>query len=215
MSRATLLLMLAALFVSGPVYGQVGLGVRVGTNGPGIELTAPIGNTLNARLGVNFLPVNHLGFLTQDDVTVAYRAEARVRSASLLIDWHLFEGSFRLSTGAMYNGSSVGLVVEPTDEVKAGNRTFTTDMIGRIDGTLDYPNKLVPYLGFGFGNAVSRNKRIGMVLDLGAIFSGAPQFVARGDGMIAPTAQQDTVVTEALRSFNVYPVVSLGMTLRL
>jgi hypothetical protein len=215
MSRSSLLLMLAALFVAGPVYGQVALGLRVGTNGPGMEVTAPVGNTLNVRLGGNYLPVNYLGSYTENDVTVAYTAQARLQSGSLLVDWHPFRGSFRMSAGAMYNGSSVGLLIEPTDEMQAGNRTFTTDMMGRIDGTLDYPNKFGPYAGIGFGNAVSKNKRLGMVFDLGAMFSGAPQFVASGEGMIAPTAQQDTDITKALRSFNVYPVVSLGMTFRL
>jgi hypothetical protein len=56
---------------------------------------------LNLRGGVNGLNIDH-DFNSND---VEYSADVKLLSGDLLVDWHPFGGSFRLSAGIAYDGN--------------------------------------------------------------------------------------------------------------
>ena len=72
-----------------------------------------------------------------------------------------------------------------------------------------------PYAGIGFGNSVRPGGRVAFALDLGVLYTGSPRIQMEGDGMIAPTAEQGPDIEADLEGVKLYPVLSLGLSLRL
>jgi hypothetical protein len=207
---------LAFLFLLVPdVSAQtVSAGVRAGTLGPGAEIATPLTPKLNVRLGAGYLPYSHTEIMSTDDLDVSLTADARVQTASAFLDVYPFGGMFRFSGGLVYNNTSVDMLVLPTDDLQAGNRTFTVEQIGSLSGVLDYKSKIAPFAGFGLGNPVSPGGRVTVMLDAGAMYSGPPQVVMSGTGMIGPSSEQDVMITERLDELRWYPVISLGLAFR-
>jgi hypothetical protein len=214
--RTILVLLVVLLFAPHDALAQrLGVGLRAGTHGPGFELASPITGKLNARLGLGYLPYSLKDTHIEDDFTVDYSLDASVQTASALVDFHPFGGTFRLTTGLMYNGTNAKMMVLSTEDLQVGNRTFSAEEIGTLEGVFDYGSKVAPYAGLGLGNPVSSGGRLTVMFDLGVMYSGAPRFKASGTGMIGPSAEQDALITEAFETFVLYPVLSLGLAFRL
>jgi hypothetical protein len=212
--RCCAVLVILALCVPNLFAQRVALGVKGGTLGGGAELTAGLTESLNLRIGGNFLPYSLTGEYTEEEVDIGYTGDLKMQTASLLLDWHPFANAFRLSGGAVYNGIKVDATAEPLTSYTVKNRTFSKEDLGTLSGTADYSSKLAPYAGLGFGNAV-RGSRIDVTLDVGVMYTNAPRLQMEGTGMIAPTAEQDEEISDAFTDLKLYPVVSLGLSVGL
>src|SRR4051794_13097974 len=76
-------------------HAQVGIGVKAGTQGPAFELTSASPPRLSGRLGIN-------GFSYSDRREaggIEYDADADLRTANALLDFHPGRGGFRLTGG--------------------------------------------------------------------------------------------------------------------
>ncbi len=209
--RCSAVLLILVLCVPNLFAQRLALGVKGGTLGGGAELTAGLTESLNLRIGGNFLPYSFNGDYTEEEVDIGYTADLRMQTASVLLDWHPFTNAFRLSGGAVYNGIQVDAVAEPLNSYTVKNRTFTKKQLGILSGSADYSSKIAPYAGLGFGNAV-RGSRFDVTLDVGVLYTNAPKLQMEGTGMIAPTAEQDHELSDAFTDLKLYPVVSLGLS---
>lgn len=206
---------LALLVIS--VYSQAfasgfAVSAKLGSLGGGAELTRSISQKWNARLGYNYASYSFGNTLQGKDVK--YDAEIAWGSVTLFGDWFPYEGSFHISPGLVYNNNELGLRVDPTETYTVGNRQYGPETLGSVSGKIDF-NKFAPYLGIGWGNPVSHDKRFGMTLDLGAFYQSSPKVTMTGEGMIAPTANQAPKIEDKLSGALVYLVVSLGFTFQL
>ncbi len=212
---ASIAVFVASYIAAPPLQAQrLGISLKGGTMGGGAEVTAGLTSSLNARVGGSFLPYSHQGNYTEEEVDVGYTADLSVQAASLLLDWHPFSNAFRISGGAFYNMTKVDAVAEPTESYTVKQRTFSREDLGHLSGQLDYEQKLAPYLGLGFGNAV-RGSRVDFAVDLGMIYTQSLALSMEGEGMLAPTANQADELEAALSDLQLYPVVSLGVSVRL
>ncbi|TVQ74762.1 MAG: hypothetical protein EA372_01540 [Chromatiaceae bacterium] len=194
--------------------GSFALGAKVGTTGLGLEGTYGLRENVNLRGGL-------YGFTYSTDVEetdVDYDADLKLRSAALLADWHPFNGGFRLSAGAYYNGNE--LTGAARGELDIGDGTQTYD--GSLDATIDW-RSFAPYLGIGYGNAV-QGGRWSFAFDAGVMFTGSPDVSLRGqvetddDGVRQQfredVREEERELQDDLDDFKYYPVVSLGVTYR-
>ncbi|ANB01867.1 hypothetical protein [Ectothiorhodospira sp. BSL-9] len=191
--------------------GSFALGAKVGTTGLGLEGTYGLRENVNLRGGL-------YGFTYSTDVEetdVDYDADLKLRSAALLADWHPFNGGFRLSAGAYYNGNE--LTGKAQGELDIGD---DGPYQGSLDATIDW-RSFAPYLGIGYGNAV-QGGRWSFAFDAGVMFTGSPDVSLKGrvnDPALQDEFDQDVrreqeELQDDLDDFKYYPVVSLGVTYR-
>lgn len=218
---------LLCLCAAGPAdAADVAIGAKGGTLGVGAELTVGLGRQWNTRLGIN-------GFDYSDErreaSDIEYDAEAQLRSAAALLDFHPGGRGFRLTAGAVWNGTTVeGSSLPPASGFYdiSGVRV-PADILGTLDAEAEF-DPIAPYVGLGWGNAVGANQKVGFSFDLGAVFQG------EADVELTPVLPADSplntpVAREALRillereaqdieeeaaEYDIYPVVAIGVTYR-
>ncbi len=194
---------------------HLALSARAGTLGPGIELTTSLYPQLNARLGVNYLPytVKEQAIEVDSDVDLYASGPVHVGGVSALVDWHPFRNHFRLSGGVYYNATRAEVDMELHDDYTINGYSFSPEKIGKIHGDVSFKSALNPYFGIGIGNAVAG--RLGLSLDIGGLYTNAFKVDLTGDGLIKDTAAQDKNLEDGFSSFKFYPVVTLGLNVKL
>lgn len=218
---------LLCLLSSGPANAaDVALGAKAGTLGLGVELTVGLGRQWNTRLGVNGFDYSD----RREASDIEYDAEARLRSATALVDFLPGGRGFRLTAGAVWNGTKVeGSSLPPASGFyDIGGVQVPVAILGTLDAEADF-DPVVPYLGLGWGNAVGANQKLGFSLDLGAVFQGEADVTLIP--VLPPGSPINTVpgAREALQilldreerdieddaaEYDIYPVVSIGVTYR-
>lgn len=201
---------------------EVGLGLRGGTMGYGVDLDIGLTERLNARLGYNFFSYDE----TIDDTDVSYDGELKINSFSALLDWHPFGGGFRLSLGAVTSGPKIEVVGTPTGgNYEIGDGEYSASEVGDLYGEVKIGNSVAPYVGLGYGNVARGNHRVTFLFDLGAVYGGDPEvtLTARCGASVPANRcaqlQNDVQAeitdlkndTDALQW---YPVVNLGIGIR-
>lgn len=206
--------------------------VKASTLGLGLELYRDLTPSLNARIGFNAFSQSE----DFDEGGIDYSGDMDLQNAALLLDWHPFKGWFRLTGGAMCNGNEITLESGSINEiVEFGDDELTVN--GKIDGTVDF-NTFAPYFGFGWGKPIGeKGSRWSMMLDFGVMFQGTPD----SDLSVSGTVTSDTAITfdgvtyaagdalptgyidqetqkeedelkKELDDFEIYPVVSIGIS---
>ena len=203
---------LSALLVTGGAAADgFGLGVKAGTLGFGVEGTFGLSESVNLRAGVNSYSVT--GDETASDIR--YDGKLELRTLALLLDWHPFAGTFRLTAGLMKNDNALRLTATPTASQTIGGTPYTPAQIGTLSGDVTFKST-APYAGIGWGNAARRG-RFGGVFEIGAMFQGKPKVSLRASGGLVSQADlnSEAQLAEAdLDDFKIYPVISLGLSFR-
>lgn len=188
------------------------LGAKAGTLGLGIEGTTRLSENFNLRGGINSYSISF------DETTnsVRYDVDLDLKSGALLLDWHPFTGTFRFSAGLLYNKNEANLTATPTSNVTIGNGTYSPAQVGTLSGDVKF-KKSAPYLGIGWGNAVSKGSPFGFTAEIGALFQGSPDVTLRsssGSVSQADLQREEQDVENKLDNFKVYPVLSIGFSYR-
>ncbi len=202
-----------------PAFAQQGTAIsgKFGTTGFGIEVVQSLREYVNGRIGVNLYNGRYDG-TTDDDI--AYDVDVSLRTVSFLVDWHPYEGEFRVCGGGLYNGNSVEVQANPTDSIEIGDTRYSPAEIGTLFYDVDFRN-IAPYLGIGVGNALQQGRAIGFVFDAGLLFQGSPRAELTTENSLLPyelirhdLQREEEEVEDDIRPFTVYPVVSFGFTYR-
>ena len=213
------LLVLPAL----PANAQIGIAVRAGTLGPGVEAAYQISPKLGIRATGSYLTYSHTELLDEEEVTISFDADATVGAVGAIFDFHPFGNFLRLSAGATVNLFEVSGNGIPTEEYCFGDeaggvcdgKVFTPQRMGSMGATISHPSGIAPYVGLGFGR-VAGTSRVGFLFDVGGLYTGAPEVDLVATGLLEPTAsaEQEANLNEGFESFQWYPVVALGLALR-
>lgn len=193
------------------------LALKVGTLGPGAELTLGlIPEALNIRLGGNYLPLQFSGKIKDVD----YSVDLKWASVPLMLDYHPFYNNFRITGALMYNRNRARLDANLNDSQKIGEHEYTPEEIGTLSGSVDFRN-FAPYVGIGFGNAVGGpDTYFNFVFDVGVMFQGIPGINLSSSGgtlsddpaFLADLAQEEENVQDEADKFQFYPVISAGVS---
>ena len=194
---------------------HLGVTLKAGTTGAGIDITKSILPNLNLRAGYNRFDYN--ADFTEGGVD--YNGDLTLENVPILLDWHLFSGGFRLSAGAYYNNNNLDLESRANTSVTIGNTVFTPAQLGTLNGDVDFGNPVVPYLGIGWGNAVGKGNRWGISLDIGVFYQGEPDVtLTQSGGLVAVSAAdlalEEKQLEDELDDFKFYPVATLGLHYR-
>jgi hypothetical protein len=198
--------------------GRFAVSGKSGTLGIGGDFTTGITDNVNARVGLNMLD------LDTDDVEIEdieYDLGIDLQSFSALVDWHIFDDSFRISGGLISMNNKITLDVRPTKSEEIGGITYTPTQIGTLSGSVEIDN-LAPYVGIGWGNPLTHNQRWGFTCDFGVAFTGSPDVALTSIGgslssdstFLANLEKERRDIEDDLDSLKFYPVISLGLFFR-
>lgn len=208
-------------------FEHLSVSANVSTLGVGLQVASPINKFLSLRTGLMVFNysynydydgiIRYEGYSSTDPIPM--KAKGNMVNGLLLADFFPFRKSTFHLTGGVYMGTSgivkisgkadrlveIGdIIVKPSDE----NVTVQLET-----------NALKPYLGLGFGNSVTKNKRVGFKFELGAMFHGRPKFVVTEGQLIADLDHLE--ISDKLDSFNkfmknftVYPVLNFQLNFR-
>jgi hypothetical protein len=197
---------------------DLGLGVtaRIGTLGIGLEAAKSIIPQVNARLGVNF---GNVGF-NRTDSGIQYDSKLELSSVHLFGDYYPIGGSnFRVTGGFVSQNNKFSVTGVPQGGTYTINGIqYNASDVGTLTGQFKYGNSIAPYLGLGFGQPSSEG--LAFNFDLGVMFTGSPQVslnVSNPTFNSIPGAQdslnaQIAQTQNDLKGFNVYPVLSVGVS---
>ncbi len=211
------ILFMAALIPGVAAADGLGLTAKLGTLGYGAELTGRITDNSNWRLGANGFNYSH----TTTESNVDYDARLKLQTASLLADYHPFDGTFRVTAGVFYNKNRLDLTGKPAagGTYEIDGVTYTAAQIGTLTGKLTF-DKTAPYVGIGWGNAVARGSGWNFAMDIGAIYQGKPKFALTADSAFcnadatcrAHLANEQADAEAKLADYKWYPVISIGVS---
>lgn len=196
--------------------GGLAISGKAGTLGLGGELTTAITSNVNARVGLNTLDFDY----DYDFDDVDYDVGLDFSSFSALVDWYLFDSSFRISGGLISMDHTLDLDAKPSENVDIGDGTYTPAEIGTLSGDVEIDG-VAPYIGIGWGNPMAPNKKWGFYCDFGVAFTDSPDVSLTSNGTLAsdPTfqanlAKEKQEIEDDMEPFKFYPVLSLGIYFR-
>jgi hypothetical protein len=196
----------------------LGLGVtaRVGTLGLGVDVAKSFNPQFSGRLGFNFGSVN----TNRTESGVSYDAKLNLSSVQLLGDYHPFGGSFRITGGLLSQSNKFSVTGKPDGggSYTIDNTTYSAAQVGNLTGEYQYGNSIAPYVGIGFGQPA--NEGFGFNADLGVMFTGSPKVNLTASNPAfnnnsttrAGLDRQERQTENDLKGFNVYPVLSVGLS---
>jgi len=196
--------------------GGLAIGARSGTLGLGGELTVNVLSDLNARFGVTFFDLSLDGEISN----VEYDFDLDLLTFPITVDWYPFKNSFHVSAGIIVNETEVGLGARSDGSITIGDTTYLASDVGTLSGDLSF-QRVAPYIGIGWGSTFGKEKRWGLITDLGVAFIGSPDVSLSASGPIASQpafqsdlAQEQDELEDDLSDFNIYPVLSISLFFR-
>lgn len=198
---------------SGPA--GVALGFKVGTLGPGVDLTVGIAEKFNLRGNLSWMGFAYHREEDEDD----YHFKLSTLTSLLLLDWHVGGGQFRLSAGACLANGYGRYEESSTDDIKVGDNRYPGSGVGTLTKKVSLPT-LAPYVGIGVGDAVDKDSDVTFSFDLGVVIPWCDVTVS-ADGPLASDpafradlAKEKDDFTDDVRDWPVYPVLSFGMAFK-
>lgn len=196
----------------------LGLGVttRIGTLGIGIDVAKSFSPQFSSRLGFNFGNVN----TSRTESGISYDAKLNLSSLQLMGDYHPFGGGFRITGGLLSQSNKFAVTGKPdgNGNYTIDNNTRSTAEVGNLTGEYQYGNSIAPYLGIGFGQPAKEG--FGFNADLGVMFAGSPKVTLTASNPTfnnnsttrAQLDRQERQTENDLKGFNIYPVLSVGVS---
>lgn len=199
---------------------HVGASARVSTLGYGLEVSVPVfQDQLNVRAGFNTFNYEY-----EDDSNdgssqdLTLKADLKLHSMPLLLDWHPFKGGFRLSTGLVFNSNEINATgICEVASCELGDMSFDAATLGTTNVHVDLGGTQ-PYLGLGYGNAVSSKGGFSFAFDLGILFQDPTVTVTPSASCQADpdcreqAAQEEADLNDDAQDLGLYPVLSFGLS---
>jgi hypothetical protein len=218
-------LLILGSIVAPTANADMGMGLRAGTFGYGVDLDVGLTEKLTLRLAYNRLSFDQ----TIEDTDVTYDGTLNIDSFSGYLDWFPFGGGFKLSVGAVSSGPAIDVdgTPAPGTFVEIGDTTYSATQVGSLRGEIILGKSVAPYIGLGYGNVVSEKHRVTFLFDVGAIYSGTPDVTMYATcgpalaGNPAACAQLQRDVQDEIDELKTdaataewYPVINIGIGIR-
>lgn len=213
---AVLALLLVALPSSAAGQDGLGVGLRIGTTGFGVDGARALTPSLALRAGVSVSSNTPLlpTVIPSEVAGTDWDLEPPAFALNLGVDLHV-GGGFRVQGGLLYRSEDLVARADISpDGTRFGTRTYTGP--GWVRATLDQP-PVVPYVGIGFGRITPAG--FGIYADVALAIGGeaSVSMVASEELQGLPTITPDLRVAtnqfedDADLLQSVYPVIQVGV----
>lgn len=218
--NAIVLLILSILLLCGTGCtdtGRFAVSGKGSTLGLGGELTTAATSNINARIGFNTLDLD-FDDIEIDDIEYDFGLD--FHSFSALVDWYVFDGSFRISGGVLSMDHEIDLDGRPTRREAIGDTVYRPNEIGTLSGSVEVDD-VAPYVGIGWGNPLTHSKRWGFTCDFGVAFTDSPDVALSSNGTLASNPgfranleKERKEIEDDLDSYKIYGVIALSFFYR-
>ncbi|NOY95467.1 MAG: hypothetical protein GXO81_03650 [Chlorobi bacterium] len=187
------------------------LGVNVSTFGPGVDLSKPLSEKVNLRIGYNYFSYDYP--LAKLDNELQGDAVLQVGGPSVSIEYYIFRKLY-LSGGLKYNQVNVGINGQMSESVFIGDIEMYPEEIGNVSLSLGPEYRIVPYAGLGFGGGITNRRRVSLAFELGVFYHGKPQVSLTTTGMLEPTSskEQEALIEKNISPLEFWPVITFRLS---
>jgi hypothetical protein len=210
-----------------PKKWAVGVHTQLSTTGfVGVDAGYKFSPNLHARLGLNTIGFN-VDYTSQG---IDYKSKFNPTNVHLLGDFFPFGGGLRLTGGLVFQSNQFNATGTPNSsalpggvptQISLGGTTYNISDVGTVSSEGSFSNSVAPYLGIGFGTPISPG--LGFNFDAGVMFAGSANVKLRANIPSSVPAALQTQIRNSLADqerrtnndiggFNVYPVVSIGIS---
>lgn len=160
------------LFVSNVNALDFGIGAKAGINGVGLDLTVGLTKTINLRFAAAQVSIDD----EEESVTVGddgaegdidAELEFDFGSNAIMLDWHVFNGGFRVTGGMFKHTGAVDLSGNLQSDIVVDGQPLATDDLGEINGEVSLSDSYQPYIGIGWGRGAGGKGGFSFSADLG------------------------------------------------
>lgn len=145
-----------------------------------------------------------------------YEMTVKLGGLSAFAEWHPFGGDFHLGGGVVTIRSPWTLKAASASSYTINGTRYPAADVGTLQGEFRMGYGVAPALLLGWGNAVRRGRRLGLVLDVGLAYVGSERLVLEANGPLAGDLgfQRDLVAENARHSSRhaVWPILTLGVS---
>ena len=217
-------------------FSSLGIGLKIGVGGYGLDLATPIGPRMNLRVGGSYFSYD-LNLLADH---VHYTGNLELRRVNVAVDIFPFgdrgrEG-FRITPGVtVFNGNHAHAAasVEGGQNFNLNNQQYTSDPNDPVHGAaaLDFGKGTAPSLTIGFGNIIPRSgahwsfpveigfEYVSRVFVTLSLAGSACQADGCGPMQDDPETQSNVISEQQqlgndLETLRFYPIASVGVAYR-
>ena len=213
-------------------FSRIAIGTKTGTLGLGGQIATPLTRWLNLRGGVDIF---NFGYGLTDSGT-NYNAALHMKSGSISADFYPFHrASFFVSPGVLIFKSTLAasMYVPAGNTFTENDVDYTSDPNNPVSGSgsVLFSRTAMPKLTLGFGNMIKRRERQhwSVPFEIGAAYTGhyAVQFNLAGSAcqqgfcqsVNNPSIQQNITqeqnkITEEAKRYQIYPILTTGVSYR-
>ncbi|MDH3760512.1 MAG: hypothetical protein OEU50_05965 [Gammaproteobacteria bacterium] len=207
---------------------DVGVGAKVGINGVGLNLALGLSKRVNLRVAVSEVEIDD----EEETITVGddgaegdIEAELDVDfgSNAVLLDWHVFNGGFRITAGLFKQTGAVDLSGRLQGSIIVDGQPLAPgDINGDIGGEVKLSDSYQPYLGIGWGRAAGGKGGFSFTADIGlamldpevdfdaSVNGGGPNGLDQAE-LDQRLAEMEADAEEELDDLELWPVLSVGV----
>jgi hypothetical protein len=210
-----------------PKKWAVGVHTQFSTTGfVGVDAGYKFNPNLHARLGINTVGFN-VDYSSQG---LDYKAKFNPTNVHLLGDFFPFGGGLRLTGGLVFQSNQFNATGTPSSsaipggiptQINLGGVNYNISDVGTVSSEGSFSNSVAPYLGIGFGTPISPG--LGFNFDAGVMFAGSANVRLRANIPSSIPAALQTQIRNSLADqerqtnndiggFNLYPVISVGVS---
>ncbi len=207
---------------------EVGVGLKAGTLGAGIDLSVALTQTVNLRAALTSVNIDgEEDTLTVGDdgaeLDIEAELDADYGASAILVDWYIFNGTFHLTAGMLKNNGSLDFSGMLIGSGTIDGQAFDAgDLVGgEIGGKVSLGDSYQPYLGIGWGRKASYDPGFSISVEIGvALLDPDVDFDAAviAGGNFVGQAELDVTLQDAeddaedeLDEFELFPILSLGI----
>lgn len=217
-------------------FNSLSIGANVGTTGWGVDIATPIGQYFALRAGVTIMPnvsysdevdvslTSNLPDVEIPNYIDVKGSMGRTAGEVLLNIYPFKRSSFFITGGAVFGGDKMIKIEGHSDElaeymehwiningsalpgIEIGDYIIPVDKNGDVSGGIKV-SSFRPYVGFGFGRIVPKNKRVGLLFELGVQMHGKPEVYTNYGKLGGLFDKADNDFSEILEKVTVYPVM--------
>lgn len=191
-----------------PAYDRFFLMPNISTLGAGVEAGYRVNEHWQVRAGINGYAGNFVYKRNDYDL----HSRLSLLNAGVTIDYFPFAGDFYISGGARLSANRIeGKVKNLHGTLKNGADVFVPNPLTDFTVT---QNVIQPYLGAGYSVKIKEN--VSLNFDLSALYAGTPNLDVDSRAHKLGFSKKDIRreierAQNRLSSFNVYPVVQVGL----
>jgi hypothetical protein len=215
--------LIAILLVTGSLFAKaqnidIGLALKGSTMGLGGDVIVGFNPKMDVRLGYETMGYSRDFSFKESDVEYDAVADVSTGTISALFDYYLTKSIF-LTAGFGYNMCELDIAGQAASGLPWGDIVIPQDKIGEFDFKINPSMKISPYIGVGFGQPLSRDKKVAFAFEIGTYYQGSPNIKINTTGLLSPTMNpdqgQEKLLEYQISQYYLYPILKLNLSFKL